>query len=1243
MNAARFLAVAALAAITSGCATALPPHPPMPIAARPVGEAEAPPSENLMRWTGRARSFPDSVVIPTRRLDAFEYLQKWRLQIHIPYVPPFEFHPLLGTGGGPLGTEPCQWHTIGPTNVNGRVTGIAVDPTNADKILLTTVGGVWRTQDGTRTWERVSDLNDMMAGVYSSVAMNASNPSEVFVAGGDANLQMAWRGGGPGLWRSPSGGAASTWEHLDTTIQGEGTLTLDRRLIFKIQVATKSPYNIYVASDTGVFVGSRVAGAPNAITWRRVGTEQWPCSDIALDESHSNPVIYAGIYRRLVYYPNDAAADRGIWQYDFGAPSPSWKKVYDVAPNDAGGIVSLAASKGNKPPIYAMIEDARSRDNTSWSSGDLFGIFRINLSGSVSFERVGNWDQAAEGAGPDMAGGYRYFNSALMTDPDDPDVLYAGGIYLHRAKVPGDWLEISAWMKGTERYFTHRDQHCMAIAPSTGSSRWLYVGNDGGLDRMEIPVASAAFPAEDSRRWWECDHGLNVTEYYDIVTQGVPPMSVFGGTQDNGAPATFGNMTWLDIAQCDAGRVSVDAPIGSTIYEGCVNGGGTVLGVAHPVPQSKMTALTFNWKIERPTCLRPGPPVVADPRNLGLGLAAMAIDSDQPAPARLLKLTTGGTCWTEANATLSGAQQIESVAIGKVYPDSVYYVGYASRNEEGDVTAEKIWYSKDGGLNWRKDATGLPSDKLPARIVPDRKKAERSFACYGGKSGGDVYLTTNGGTDWKRLLPSGLVLPPTSILDLAISPDDPNKIYGATEIGVVVGTVNEAATPPTVHWDTFDEGLPNGVDVTTIDVNDQTKTLLIGTLGYGAYERRIGAGVECPQVLTMARDNVFDRGDEPSPNKKPNPEDPIEDTDRSTNGITFYKHNDDDPTGQLHWYSSNDVRVSVPGHGSEADTWNGQVDPVSVELCPITADFCPPGTIPDERPIPDQQAYVYVQVHNRGTHTAHNVRVMAIWSDATLGIPLLPANFWSMTFPANATACGGWTGGINWHLFDLADSDCNSSFQNLSELGPDASAVVTFNWEKVPLTLGQHCCVLVIVESDEDPLPTSIRNTPVLKYSDLVPGHHQIAQRNIHVADASLLNTSKLMTCSFTNNTGGPIPLNLFMSRRKLPFGTQVELVMPSATTDSVVTGGFAEVNSNLSAKDRATASDLGLDGMKSLRLVMPQGKLRGSVVPADSTIHLGIILRAPAGVVKPGRFEVLAVRDSTVLGGNTYVITPRP
>ncbi len=76
---------------------------------------------------------------------------------------------LQGTGVGTTPVVPGQWFSVGPGPINngqtagsqavtGRVTGVAVDPTDSNVMYISTAGGgAWKTKDNGKTWTQLFD------------------------------------------------------------------------------------------------------------------------------------------------------------------------------------------------------------------------------------------------------------------------------------------------------------------------------------------------------------------------------------------------------------------------------------------------------------------------------------------------------------------------------------------------------------------------------------------------------------------------------------------------------------------------------------------------------------------------------------------------------------------------------------------------------------------------------------------------------------------------------------------------------------------------------------------------------------------------------------------------------------------------------------------------------------------------------------------------------------------------------
>jgi hypothetical protein len=280
--------------------------------------------------------------------------------------------------------------------------------------------------------------------------------------------------------------------------------------------------------------------------------------------------------------------------------------------------------------------------------------------------------------------------------------------------------------------------------------------------------------------------------------------------------------------------------------------------------------------------------------------------------------TTDGVNWTSVSPALANNATITFIAIGPSSSFKTYYVGFAG-------SATGIQMTSNAGGAWTNSNTVFPANLQPNGAAVDYTDSTRAFAAFGGSAGGKVYITTNGGADWTELAGSGAnALPNTPITGVAIDPNDPNTIYVVSDIGIFRGTI----TPPTASWVPFDEGLPDNMDINDIAINRTTGILSIGTMGHGVYERDIRPGITCRTAMLVVRDNVFDRGGNPSPFGVGNPENPIPDPARPN----FYKP-DDTSADQLYWWTSNDIRIDVPADDPAANQI-AQADHVEMETCP---------------------------------------------------------------------------------------------------------------------------------------------------------------------------------------------------------------------------------------------------------------------------------------------------------------------
>src|SRR5947207_15313195 len=92
--------------------------------------------------------YPNRTFDPASRVRAYEELLAMRGARRSMRI--------VANSPGTTGPNGCAWVAGGPTNIAGRITGIAIDPTNHERVYTTGVGGIWRSKDNGRRWEHIS-------------------------------------------------------------------------------------------------------------------------------------------------------------------------------------------------------------------------------------------------------------------------------------------------------------------------------------------------------------------------------------------------------------------------------------------------------------------------------------------------------------------------------------------------------------------------------------------------------------------------------------------------------------------------------------------------------------------------------------------------------------------------------------------------------------------------------------------------------------------------------------------------------------------------------------------------------------------------------------------------------------------------------------------------------------------------------------------------------------------------------
>src|SRR5687767_8821431 len=336
---------------------------------------------NAAEWFFRQRAFPGNSIPRSYRFTALEQLERSGRR----------FSPQLAPAADVTG----RWIELGPDNVGGRTLALAIHPNN-DNILYAGLadGGVFKTTDGGLTWVALNDKLPSLA--VKSLVLDPTNPEIVYAGTGEGyfNIDAAI---GQGVMKSTDGGA--TWAHSTPFAQYVNRLAID----------PSAPRTLYAATRTGVFKTT-----DGNDTWTLVFPNH-NCIDLSLDPDNPQ-VLLTAVWDRAANQTGN-----GIWRTTDGGAT--WARISGGLPEGRLiGRIALARAPSDSRIVYAGVAQMN-------SSAPVMGIWKSTDGG-------GNWLQFP--STPSYCGSQCWYDSELAVHPFDPDVVFAGGLFLWKSSNGGE-------------------------------------------------------------------------------------------------------------------------------------------------------------------------------------------------------------------------------------------------------------------------------------------------------------------------------------------------------------------------------------------------------------------------------------------------------------------------------------------------------------------------------------------------------------------------------------------------------------------------------------------------------------------------------------------------------------------------------------------------------------------------------------------------------------------------------------
>jgi len=754
----------------------------------------------------RQRAYPQAHIPAGARLRALDELHAM---------------PLFGTG--PLATS--AWTQIGPSKMlpgqpypfwgspsdSGRVTALAVDPTNKDIVYLGAAeGGLWKSTNGGTTWTALTDSQPSLA--VGSIAIDPTNSQTIYVGTGEGDNATGDGYYGAGILKSTNGG--STWTQMGgsyfaTCSAGQGLPSNFAGSYINSLAVDPGNNQVVLAGNFFCPYGNQgvYRSADGGNTWTYV------LGDPANGTVAGSSVVFVGssgvAFAALAgpFAGGDTAG--GVYKStDHGQTwTPANGTGSNVLPSGTSmGRTLLAPAPSNPLVIYAVVI----------SPSDTFtGLYKTVDGGN-------NWTLTTA---PNFCTTQCSYDIAIAVSPTNANIVYAAGIYTFATNTsPGvattvigstnggaTWTPVGSGT-GTGTAGVHTDAHALAF--SADATR-LYAGSDGGAWK----TADSATPA--NLNWTGLNAGLSTAQFYPgFAYDGVGDS--IGGTQDNGSiTRTSAAGVWTNTACGDGGFSAIDTTTSPyTFYTACTYNQGINMTTT-PTNYLSWTAITTGINNTGPN---------ADP---ALFIPPMVKDPTLPSTLyygtnQIYQTTNAGTLWASISPQplpgSTGNISTISIAPGGTATSGMAYAG----TTDGQVV---VGTNSGGTWTW----TNVSSAGLPARYVthvainptnPATAYATFSgFSGYNGDTQGHVFLTTNTGGTWTDI--SGN-LPNIPVDDLVIDPLIANTLYAATDIGVFA-TNNGGIT-----WSTYGTGLPN-VAVLGLTLEPNTRKLAAATHGRSAW------------------------------------------------------------------------------------------------------------------------------------------------------------------------------------------------------------------------------------------------------------------------------------------------------------------------------------------------------------------------------------------------------------------------
>ncbi|WP_282074859.1 WD40/YVTN/BNR-like repeat-containing protein [Maribacter aquivivus] len=683
-----------------------------------------------------------------------------------------------------------EYRSIGPYR-GGRSAAVTGVPGEPNLFYFGAAGGgVWKTLDGGRSWDNISD--GYFGGSIGAIEVAKSDPNVIYVGGGEKTLRGNVSSG-YGVWKTEDGG--KTWASAGLK---------KSRHVPRLRVHPTDYNTIYAAVLGDIYKPTKERGIYKSTdggkNWKQVlfVNEQAGAVDLTFDPNNPR-ILYASTWhaQRTPYSLISGGDGSALWKsMDSGE---TWKEISknEGFPKDTLGIIGVAVSPKNSEKVWAIVENKEKG-----------GLYRSE-DGGKTWSVVNEERKIRQRA---------WYYTRVYADTQDEDVVYVLNVNYHKSTDGG---------KSFNTFNApHGDHHDLWISPE--DSQRMIIGDDGG-----------AQISYDGGETWSTYYNQPTAQFYRVTTDNSFPYRIYVAQQDNSTlridhrsdGSVIDESNWEETAGGESAWIAVDPKDNDIVYGGSYDGfltrvnhkKKTVRGI-NVWPDNPMGAgaeamkYRFQWNFpilfsrHNPNKLYTFSNYVHVTENEGQSWEVLSGDLTRNDPT---KLGSSGGPITQDNTSVEYYCTIFA-ANESPLKEGLLWVG----SDDG-----LIHVSKDSGATWENvTPPNMPEWNMINSIDPSNFDEGTCYVAATRYKLGDfqpyLYKTTDYGKSWTKIT-NGI---PSEHFTRVVREDPKKKglLYAGTETGMYV-SFNEGA-----NWAPFQMNLPI-VPITDLTIKDDN--LIVATQG----------------------------------------------------------------------------------------------------------------------------------------------------------------------------------------------------------------------------------------------------------------------------------------------------------------------------------------------------------------------------------------------------------------------------